>query len=587
MHDLAIRGGTIVDGTGRAAFDGDVAIDADRIVVVGGCAGAARREIDARGKIVTPGWVDVHSHYDGQVTWDPYVSPSGAHGVTTVVMGNCGVGFAPVKPGKHDWLIGLMEGVEDIPGTALAEGIPWGWESFPQYLDKLEILPRVMDIAAQVPHSAVRAYVMGERQAIRGPATGDELAQMSQIVKDGILAGALGFSSSRTKLHLAADGSPVPGSFAELEELLTLAQAVADAGGGVFQLVSDFSVPEADFAWLRRISAACRIPILYTLVQYEDRPLDWRELLAMTDGAREGGLDIAPLVGNRPVGMLINLESKTHPFSDHPSFRSIVRLPLQEKIRVMRQPAFRRQLLSEKTTSTNRFWQTRMQQFENMYRLGTPPDYEPAPSTSVAAIAAGEGKAPLEIVYDLLLENCGNEWIYFPLINYADRSHDALLEMMRHPSSVVGLADGGAHCGLICDASAPTFMLAHWVKNRSRGDRLALEDAVWMQTGRTSQFYGLNDRGRLAPGFVADLNVIDMDQLGLGTPYWAADLPAGGSRLLQDARGYDFTVKNGVVTWTDGKPTGEFPGRLVRGRQSALKTTTEMSEESRALVGGK
>jgi N-acyl-D-amino-acid deacylase len=567
MHDLVIRGGTIVDGSGTVPFKGCVAVDGDRIVAVGEDLGPARREIDARGKIVTPGWVDIHSHYDGQATWDAYLSPSGAHGVTTVVMGNCGVGFAPVRPDSHNWLIGLMEGVEDIPGTALAEGIRWGWEDFPQYMDKLAEFPRAVDVAAQIPHSAVRAYVMGEREAIRGTASKRQIAEMSSIVSDGIKAGALGFSSSRTKLHLAADGSPVPGSFAELEELMLLGKAMSAAGGGVFQIVSDFTDPALDFEWLTRIAANNNLPVLFTLVQYDDRPSEWRQLLSMTEGARAAGVRMTPLVGNRPVGMLINLESKTHPFSDHPSFAPLLGLSRSGKVRHLRDPALRARLLAEETRNPNKFWRLRMRQFDNMYRLGIPPDYEPSPELSFGAQARREARNPLELVYDALLERDGDAWIYLPLINYSDHSLQPQLEMMNHPHTLIGLADGGAHCGLICDATAPTFMLVHWVKNRNRGRRLTLERAVWMQTERTARFYGMNDRGRLATGRLADINVIDFAKLELKSPYWAADLPAGGRRLLQDAVGYDYTVKRGVVTWQGGQATQELPGQLVRGPQ--------------------
>ncbi|MDB5479589.1 MAG: Amidohydrolase 3 [Caulobacteraceae bacterium] len=570
MHDIVIRGGLIVDGSGAAPVAGDIAIDGERIASVGGKAGPGREEIAADGRIVTPGWVDIHSHYDGQATWDPFVSPSGAHGVTTTVMGNCGVGFAPVRPDKHDWLINLMQGVEDIPGTALSEGMTWGWESFPEYLDTLEAMPRALDIAAQAPHSAIRAYVMGERDSIRGVATADDLEQMARIVEDAVRAGALGFSTSRTKLHLAADGSPVPGSFVEAEELLGLAQAVARGGGGVFQMVSDFTAPSAEFAWMRRIAEVTDLPVVFTMVQYEETPDQWRELLALTDAAVADGAQIIPQVANRPVGMLINLDSKTHPFSEHPSFEALRDLPLAQKVRRMRDPGYRARLLAEETTSTNRFWRPRMAQFHNMFRLGDPPDYEPAPETSVAAQAERQGWSPLSVVYDLLLERDGGEWLFFPFINYADRSLEPQLAMMNHPHSLVGLADGGAHCGLICDASAQTFMLTHWVKERTRGDRLALEKAVWMQTGRTAEVYGLGDRGRLAEGLKADVNIIDLDRLRLKPPYWAEDLPAAGRRLLQDAEGYDATILSGQVTCRGGETTGALPGRLIRGRRNAL-----------------
>jgi N-acyl-D-aspartate/D-glutamate deacylase len=568
MFDLVVRGGMIVDGTGSAPYEADVAIKGRHIVAVERHSGPARLNIDARGKIVTPGWVDIHSHYDGQATWDPHLSPSGAHGVTTVVMGNCGVGFAPVRRDSHDWLIGLMEGVEDIPGTALAEGIKWDWESFPEYLDSIEKMPRVADVAAQIPHRALRAYVMGEREAIRGIASSAQLAQMASLVRDSVRAGALGFSSSRTKLHLAADGSPVPGSFAELIELEILASATAEGGGGVFQIVSDLSKPDIDFQWLCRIASSSKLQVLFTLVQYDDRPSDWRNILSMTDNARSDGVRVAPLVGNRPVGMLINIESKTHPFSDHPSFRRLHGLSRNDLLHQMSRPEMRAQLLQEHSLSKNKFWRQRMQQFDSMFRLGTPPEYEPEPEQSIGAEARRRGCSPLELVYDLLLQNDGKEWIYLPLINYSDGNLQPQLEMMNHPDSIVGLADGGAHCGLICDATAPNFMLVHWVKNRKRGPRISLQHAVWMQTSRTAQFYGMRDRGTLAAGKLADINVIDFERLMLEPPHWASDLPAGGRRLLQDARGYDYTIKSGVTTWMNGKPTGAFPGTLVRGPQT-------------------
>jgi N-acyl-D-amino-acid deacylase len=566
MFDTLIRNGTVVDGTGAPAFVADVALADGRIAAVGTELGTARHEIDAEGRIVTPGWVDIHSHYDGQATWDELLTPSGAHGVTTTVFGNCGVGFAPVRPEDREALITLMEGVEDIPGTALAEGLPWTWESFPEYLDRLAEKPRAMDVAAMVPHSAVRAYVMGPEESIRDGASEAQLDEMSQLLRGAIAAGAIGASTSRTKLHLGADGRPVPGSFAEMEELLILADAVRDGGGGMLQVVCDWSPddPSREFEWLRRLATRSGQPLSFTLVQFDETPGHHRRLLVLLEQARADGVPIHAGVGTRPVGMLINLESKVHPFSHHPSYAEIAGLPLVAKLERMRDPQLRTRLLMEQTTSENRFWRPRMQAFGKMFPLGDPPDYEPGPECSVAAEAARTGRSAHEVVYDLMTAGSGTDWLYVPLMNYAEGSLEPQLEMMRHPGAVLSLADGGAHCGLICDASAPTFQLTHWVKSRKRGPRLGLEEAVHLQTGRTAAMWGFTDRGEIRPGKRADLNVIDLDRLSLLPPRWAADLPAGGRRLLQDAVGYDLTMLAGRITWQDGEPTGELAGRLVR-----------------------
>jgi N-acyl-D-amino-acid deacylase len=459
-----------------------------------------------------------------------------------------------------------MEGVEDIPGTALSEGLPWTWESFPEYLDRLAEMPRVMDVAAMVPHSAVRAYVLGPGESVRGHASREQLAEMARLVREAIAAGAVGLSTSRTKLHLGADGRPVPGSFAEMEELLVLAGAVRDGGGGMLQVVCDWSPddPAREFEWLRRLAASSGQPLSFTLVQFNETPDHHRRLLELLAQARAEGLPIHAGVGTRPVGMLINLDSKVHPFSEHPSYAEIAALPLAGKLERMRDPGFRARLLAEETASTSRFWRPRMQAFGSMFPLGSPPDYEPAPEQSVAARAARSGRTGHEVVYDLLTAGDGTQWLYFPFINYAEGSLEPQLEMMRHPGAVVSLADGGAHCGLICDASAPTFQLTHWVKNRARGPRLDLAEAVHLQTGRPAAMWGFTDRGEIRPGKRADLNVIDLDRLELLSPRWAADLPAGGRRLLQDAVGYDLTMLAGQVTWQDGEPTGQLPGHLVR-----------------------
>jgi N-acyl-D-aspartate/D-glutamate deacylase len=423
-----------------------------------------------------------------------------------------------------------------------------------------------MDVAAMVPHSAVRAYVMGPDESIREDATEAQLEQMTTILREAIAAGAIGMSTSRTKLHLGSDGRPVPGSFVEMEELLALGHAVRDGGGGILQLVCDWSPddPGREFVWMRRLTEESGQPLSFTLVQFNETPDHHRRLLKLLEQARETGLPMHAGVGTRPVGMLINLDSRVHPFSDHPSYRDIASLPLDNKLARLRDPRLRARLLSEQTTSQNRFWRPRMQAFDNMFLLGDPPDYEPEPEKSIQAQAAAARRDPYELVYDIMTAGDGNEWLYVPLMNYAEGSLEPQLEMMRHPGAVISLADGGAHCGLICDASAPTFQLTHWVKSRARGARLGLEEAVHLQTARPARMWGFRDRGEITVGQRADLNIIDLEHLRLLPPRWAADLPAGGRRLLQHAEGYRATLVVGRLTWQDGEPTGELPGQLVR-----------------------
>jgi N-acyl-D-aspartate/D-glutamate deacylase len=564
MHDLVVRGGTVVDGTGRERFEADVAVDDGVISAVGEVRERGRREIDARGLLVAPGWVDVHTHYDGQVTWDPILAPSSWHGVTTLVMGNCGVGFAPVRRGQEQFLIELMEGVEDIPGTALSEGIEWRWESFPQYLDALAAMPRVLDVAAQVPHCALRAYVLGER-AHDLDLSGDEIAAMARLTEEAARAGAVGFSTSRTILHRSRHGL-VPGTHSKAEELVALGRALGRAGHGVFEMVSDLQGQEPDLSWMVELGRDTGRVITFALAQTPMQPEAWRETLARVDDLARQGLRIVPQVPCRPTGMLYGLQSSLHPFLTHPTYSRLAGLPFAELVARLRDPQVRACLLAEEPTVENPIARFLMTNWPFIFPLGDPPDYEPPAERSVAATAAREGRRPQEVVYDWLLERDGRQLLFAPLANYVDANFDALREMMLHPRTVLGLSDGGAHCGLICDASMPTFLLTHWARDRRRGERIPLEQAVRLQTGNTAAVYGLADRGTLEVGKKGDLNVIDFDALRLQAPEMVFDLPAGGRRLIQRAEGYRATVVSGEVTFEDGEPTGARPGTLVRGR---------------------
>ena len=580
MYDLKISGGLLVDGTGDPPLSADVAVVGDTIVAVGpDLPGEAARTVDAAGQIVTPGFVDVHTHYDGQVTWDDLLEPSSGHGVTTVVMGNCGVGFAPVRPGTEEWLIQLMEGVEDIPGAALSEGIAWGWESFGEYLDALDDRRWAIDVGAQVPHGAVRAYVMGERGARNEPAGPEEIAQMERIVADAVSAGALGVTTSRTLAHQAMDGEPVPGTFAAEDELFGLGRGLRDGGGGVFELApagvvgEDVVKPRSEVEWMRRLSAETGQPVTFALLQVTAAPDLWRELMDVSVQAAEEGADLYPQVAGRPFGLLVGWQTN-HPFIMRPSYRAIEHLDIAERIERLRDPVVRFSILSEANGARRGGMEERVADFvaqmlDRLYVLGDPPDYEPTPDRSISAIAASAGVDPSEAAYDAFCAEDGRALLMVPMFNYVDGSHDAIREQLTHPRAVVGLADGGAHCGLICDASMPTTMISHWTRDRSRGEQLPLEWVVRKQTQDTAALFGLDDRGVVAPGKRADLNVIDHGAIRLRTPRLVHDLPAGGRRLLQHADGYTATIVAGEQTRDHGTDTGARPGRLVRGRRAA------------------
>ncbi len=561
--DLVIRGGTVIDGTGRAPFEADVAIMDGRIVAVGAVAGHGREEIDAKGRIVTPGFVDIHTHYDGQAVWDSHLAPSAWHGVTTAVMGNCGVGFAPVRAGDEATLIELMEGVEDIPGPALAEGLDFRWESFSDFLDVLDAKPRDIDVCALVPHAAVRVYVMGKRALALEDANQGEIADMRRIVADAVRAGAFGFSTSRTISHKTLKGDSTPTLRAQEDELTGIALGMRDAGSGLLELVSDWNMPDAatEFAMVRRIAERSGRPIVFSLTARHDRTEAWRELLALSNRAAADGLPIRPVFPPRPIGILLGLLGSQNPFSGTPSHKAIAHLPLEQRVAAMRDAAMRARILSEDRFTGSNFPLIGRLSFERMFPFGDPPNYAPPREASIAAIAAREGRTPEEVAYDMLLADGGQSFIFAALTNYADYTLAASEELLRHPNTIVGLSDGGAHVGFISDGSFPTFVLTHWGRNAGG---FAVEELVRRLTSDTAGAAGLHDRGALKPGLRADINVINFDALRLERPSMAWDLPAGGRRLMQKARGYDATIVAGAVTYRHGEATGALPGKLVR-----------------------
>ncbi len=579
-YDLIIRGGTIVDGTGAQRFTGDVAIKDGLIAAVGTVRGDAAQEIDAAGKIVAPGWVDIHTHYDGQATWDQEMAPSSWHGVTTVVMGNCGVGFAPAAPDRHEWLIGLMEGVEDIPGTALAEGMKWDWETFPEYLDALERLPRSVDVATHVPHGAVRAYVLGDREQPGAVPTDEDIAKMAEIVEEGVRAGALGFSTSRTVLHRSVDGELVPGTTATHEELIAIGRAMGNVGHGVFELASDLKREWNEFEWMGAVSRETGLPVAFAALQSIAKELPLEEQIAEMDRQNAAGANIHAAIALRGNGIIMAWQGTVHPFRFRPGWAAIADLPWEEQRAKLLDPEFKAEFLSQPNDYSEApkdiigVIMAISEGWTRQFEMDDDFDYEPGPDATIAARAEAKGVTPDEYAYDLLCANDGTGFIYLPILNYADGNLDFLEELQSRDDCVNALSDGGAHCGTICDAASPTFMLQHWVRDRKRGagkpgGRLTLEQAVKRQCHDTARLYGLDDRGVIAPGYLADLNVIDFDNLKLLRPWLAFDLPAGGKRLLQKAEGYDCTIKGGVVTFRDGEWTGATPGGLIRGPQRA------------------
>lgn len=571
-YDLVIRGGKVFDGLGGRPYVADVGIKGDVITEIGPNLSPGQREIDATGKIVTPGFVDIHTHYDGQVIWDERTAPSAGHGVTTIVMGNCGVGFAPCRPDDRDALIKLMEGVEDIPGVVMAEGLTWEWETFEEYLDVVESRARDVDAAAYLPHSCLRVYVMGQRGIDRELATEDDLIAMRRLTRDAVEAGAFGVGTSRILVHRSSEGKLIFSKDAGEDELAAIAAGMTDAGSGILQVVVELQNPEQfeqEFRMLERIGRKSDRPVHVTLVQLLDGSDVWRRGLKLLDESNARGVNLKAQVMGRPIGLCLGLETTCNPFSLYPTYRQLNDLPLAEKLAELRKPEVRSAILSEEPVPEEKDQAlfSFLSNFNFMFRLGDPPLYEPDFEQSIGAIAAKRGITPQELAYDMLLEKEGQELIYLAFGNYADGNLDAVLEMMKSEHSVLGLGDGGAHSGLICDGGYPTFMLTYWTRDRTKGERIPLTEVVKWLSHDTAFAIGLRDRGVVAVGYKADLNVIDYEGLRLHPPCVTYDLPSGGRRLSQLAEGYVATILSGVVVYQNGEATGELPGRLVRGVQ--------------------
>ena len=569
MHDLVVRNGLLVDGTGTPPRRADVVVDDGLIVAVEppGHGGASRRSIDADGLLVTPGFVDIHTHYDAQATWDPWLTPSSWHGVTTVVMGNCGVGFAPAAPDRHQWLIDLMEGVEDIPGSAMTEGISWDWTTYPDYLDALAARRHVIDVGSQVAHGPVRGFVMGERGAANEPAGDADIAAMAALVEEALRAGALGFSTSRTPLHRSKDGQLVPGTTADARELLGIGAAIRRAGHGVFQFAPEHAlVPVSEWPWMRELAALTGHPVSVNLNQPDSAAEVWREVLTLLDEANRDGLPIVAQVAGRTIGILYCLHGSIHPLLFHPAYTEVAHLPMNERVLALAEPQRRQRIVHDVPDDGGLFDRVVLQHLDGMWPVADGAiDYEPPADQSVAAIAGRSGRPPMEIVLDQLTAHQGNGMLYAPFFNYAYGDLSMTFEAMQHPHTRMGLSDAGAHCGAICDGGTPTFMLTHWTRDRTRGPKLPLEGVVRRQTLDTATLYGLGDRGAVVAGRRADLNVIDYESLTFAPPRMVFDLPAQGRRLVQRASGYRATFVRGVQTVADDEFTGALPGALIRG----------------------
>jgi N-acyl-D-amino-acid deacylase len=567
MHDIVIRGGTVVDGTGKAAFSGDVAIAGGRIAAVGGKLGPGKREVDAAGLMVTPGWVDVHTHYDGQAMWDPLLAPSCWHGVTTVMFGNCGVGFAPVKKEHRGALMDLMEGVEEIPNPVLAAGLSWEWETFPQFMDELERRPRAIDICAQAAHLPTRVYVMGDRALRREPATPDDIAEMRKLTVEALRAGAFGFTTSRTDSHKTPDGELVPSRDADDYELLGIGQALGITGTGAFGMNSDFDDEAFELRWIRKQARETGRPVWFLLTDRYSDPQRWRRLIGAVHGMRSEGLPVTAQMAGRPIGVMMGIGTALNPFTVRPSYKKLESLPIEEQRKRLRDPDVRRQILAETPSAAEiaklaQFRQVVAKDFEKFFTMGNPPDYEPGPEKSVAAIAKREGRSCEEVAYDYILGEA--QYLYFPVVNYVTGDHAPILEMLNDPACLLGLSDGGAHCTSIVDSGVPTFMLTHWSRDRVRGPKLPVEMLIKRQTSETADFFGLSDRGRLTPGLRADVNLIDYDRLQVQKPELVHDMPAKGRRFVQKVDGYEATFVAGTQIFERGEHTGALPGRLVR-----------------------
>jgi N-acyl-D-aspartate/D-glutamate deacylase len=564
MFDLIIKNGSIYDGKGSEPYQADIAISNEKIVEIGDINGEAKKVIDAEGKIVTPGFVDIHTHYDGQVTWDPYLRPSTYHGVTTVVMGNCGVGFSPCKPDQRDWLIGLMEGVEDIPGTALHEGIDWEWESFPEYLDALEKKPLAIDVGTQIPHGAVRAYVMGERGINHEEASQEEIDTMKEIVQEAIKAGAYGFSTSRTEKHNDVNGNLTPSITAHKNELVEIAKSLGEINQGVLQGISDFYDFDSEFDIFKAMSKESGRPISITVEQQDARPEWWEQLLDGIEDAQSEGINMYGQVPPRATGILMGLTATLNPFRFHPAYMEIADLALEERVEIMSNDEFKEKLLNDNAVSINPLVDEIVNSYSKMFKLGEPANYEPDPEMSFESLANSSNMTAQEIAYDAMLEKEGRALIYHPLFNYQTGDLSLVEKMLKHPYTVSGLGDAGAHCGAISDASFPTTLVQHWSRDRSRGSKLPLETVIKMQTSETANLLGIKDRGVLEKGYKADINIIDYEGLTLHEPEIINDLPAGGRRLVQKASGYDYTIVSGEVAFIKGEATGALNGRLIR-----------------------